>query len=316
MPRSRRAEPSLRIVLGQLQFVRVADVLAGKPTYPIYMEDDAQPILGAGTPSKPVESRVMRPSWMVEAHYLHGKQTAAKKRIVHVSPFQAFAQLSQVFEHIDQTAAPNLALNLISRVEEEGLLGGHSSVCVAGACILAAEMALETTLLTVLGLEQLGIAPKAVCSAYLVLKGAMFQNDAVMQMVRAANGDPNRFPGRQLISSQKPGRVSVLRLMRAEMIARMGSCLQMVTNADDLPEQAADFGSPLERFDRYYAHQQCNMGFGIEEDSDDEDDAGVALPDSQHALYLSESVEPEDRHDDERRDEVTSLGVAMGNLEM
>lgn len=261
----------MRITLGTLLFDRAIHRAQGKPDYPILFDDDETANTGNGTPHRAPAARYLRTDWMVTFSFVCGKQTPAKIRDVHVSPMQAFAQLSTTFHGLDQTAITRLAMDLLSVVEKEELLRGYSAICVAGACIRAAEQAFQKPLLRPDLLKAVGVEVRAIDGAYADLKDQVFRKLWAVRMVMTAKGDPNHFPGKPLISSKeivKTQRVSQLTIIRARMMARGGSCLRSVVNADELPDPVPAFSMRKRRSSRYYAGQQEDMIFDFEDDGE------------------------------------------------
>ena len=303
MPRLGDREPSVRIGLGYLLYRRAEDRSKGIADKPIFLDTSGPSAIGAGTPSVPSERRSLRHFWMIRASFEEGVKTVAKSRNVHTTPMQAYAYLSRAFEGFDQVRVTLLALNLIRIVEAKDLLRGYSSVCIAGACVVAAQKALDTTLLDEDGVVSVGIAPPAVISAYLKLQMQMYKKLKVIKAIMAASGDPAKFPGKPLRRGKMPSK-SMLTVLREKVVARGGSRLRQVENASEIPDPVVNRGRPMQR---YYAGLEDQMMFDLEGDSDDEDLA-VPVPEAEA------SVDREDSFESFHDEFVNALGIRLGNL--
>lgn len=264
--RSRGTQPSIRIGLGKAQMIRAKDMVEGKPRYPILFDIEESVKLGGGTPPVAPKPQYLRADWLVEAAFIHGTQTSAKARNVSVSSTEACKQISQTFEVPYKAAVVDLATTFIDMVDKKNALPGFSAVCVAGACIFAAEKALGKLLLSKTMLTSLGIESKAVCCAFLQLQAKMCKSLRAVWTVIDAHGDPRRFPGapeacgKETAHAQPKSRLTVIQ----DQMAHLGSSrLRTAVSVDDFPdpeqEQEPKKECGLQRVERDYAAPQDEM---------------------------------------------------------
>lgn len=315
MSRPRRIELGIRIILGQNLYGNAVLEAKGERTKQIFLEDDKTKT-GAGTPSTPTETDRIRTDSFVEVGYFRGKQTAVKQRLVPVSPAQALEQLSPAFDRRRKNVVTKLAMKLIVIVHECELLRGFSAICVAGACILAAESALAKTIMYCDGLVAVGVNPKAICVAFKKLKTELTKNLQVRAIVVRAKGNPCRFPGKLKIPSNKTVVAeSVSGMLRTEMIARGRSHLRTVTNADEIASPA-----PRPKIHRFYAAlQEDDIRLALEEDvGAGKSEEFLDLPAFDYAFAYTDETESQGQAVEGcwRPDKVFHYGMALGNLVM
>lgn len=147
-----------------------------------------------------------------------------------------------------------LAFNLLMIVEEKCLMPEYSALCRMGACILAAQFALNAV---VLRSHALGHLAGPVKVAYAVLKARTTRNEQVVLAVLDAEGDPYRFLSE--ISGDRKGAAMPVKslgtMLHERIAARGGSRLRMSVKADEISEaeRASEAGPSTLLCGKFYA---------------------------------------------------------------
>ena len=234
------SEPSLRVELGRVAYKNALLRSRGfNLTHKFQADDEDKVYVGAGTPPSPGPSFDIRQEsfWSTSTLVEHEQPQPVA---VHTSPVKALAQICSAFDgtEADQDAVARLALHMVKVVELKHRMKGYSAICVAAACVLAAERALGKAVMLIETASQVGIeCVQAPATAYRDLQHQSIKSGAMHTAVKLHGGDVSIFPGKT--SPKKTHRrgykMSLLEKLRADAAARGSSPLKKVENASATP---------------------------------------------------------------------------------